>query len=139
MADKSDHQSPSTDTLENRRFRRVSVRFEIEYSGRSVSGTGTVQNISSTGALIEDADPPLLSGGEVTLRFSIFEDSAPITIRGKVVRETENGFGVEFVEMDPRTRKVLKTAVSKALKRESGSGEDDTTLLRVATGPSRSR
>ena len=100
----------------SRQAARVTVSFEAEYSGRSVRGVGIVQNISATGALIEEAEPPLLSGGEVTLKFSIHEGSVPLSIRATVVRETDLGFAIEFIEMNPRTRKVLKLSIAKALR-----------------------
>jgi hypothetical protein len=138
VADKSDQEfgteggesTRSEEGIEARKFPRLSVSFAIEYSGRSVRGTGTVRNISSSGALIENAEPLLLAGGEVQLSFSIFGNSLPITVPAKVVRETETGFGVEFLEMNVRSRKILKMAITKALNRPDQS-EEDSTLLRL--------
>ena len=117
-------QEPESSSAEDdypRKASRVEVRFDAEYSGRSVQGTGVVLNISASGALIEDADPPLLSGGEVTLKFSLYEGSVALTVRAIVTRETDRGFGVKFIEMNPRTRKVLKMSIAKALRLAQGS------------------
>ncbi len=96
---------------------RVPVRFSVKFSSKYCNGSGMVQNISSSGALIEDAEPPLLAGGEVKLEFSLFADSLPIKIKARVVRETEEGFAVQFQKADPRTRQILRAAIKKALSR----------------------
>ena len=121
MADKDDPIFVPEEGIENREAVRVDARFEIEYSGRSVSGTGVVRNISATGAFISDARPPLPSGGEIKLSFSLYEGATPVTVRAIVARETAEGFAVQFLEMDVRTRKILKTTLAKA--RRAGEGE----------------
>lgn len=110
------------------RPRRIPVRFTAEYSGRGVEGSGTVRNISHSGALIEQAEPLLIAGGDVRLRFSFFESSLPVEIRAKVVRETDQGFAVRFVELTPRITAVLKLAIARSLE---DSDDEDSTLLRI--------
>ena len=73
--------------------------------------------ISSSGALIEEVDPPLLSGGKIALSFTPFDDSKPIELRATIVRETDTGFAVEFDELDVPTYKILRTAISEAIRR----------------------
>ena len=109
--------------IETRKAPRAEVCFEIDFSGRAVTGSGVVRNISSSGALIADVDPPLKMDSEVKLQFSLFEDSLPITVRGVVRRETPDGFAVQFIEMNPRTRKILKTSIAKALSRAQAAEE----------------
>ncbi len=99
--------------LPERRKPRASVRFKVDYHGPSFEGTGTVLNISKTGALIEDCDRLLMTGIEIKLSFSFFEDSVPIEVPATVVRETDEGFGVQFTKLSPRTRSVLGMAISK--------------------------
>lgn len=96
-----------------RRKARASVRFKVAYHGPSFEGTGTVLNISKTGALIEDCDRLLMTGIDIRLSFSFFEDSVPIEVPATVVRETDQGFGVQFTKLSPRTRSVLGMAISK--------------------------
>ncbi len=114
---------------------RASVRFQVVYSGLSFEGEGTVLNISKSGALIEDADRLLMTGIAITLRFSFFEDSIPIEIPAQVVRETEQGFGVQFTKLSPRTRAVLGMAISKLRQTDGGpepvEGAEDITLLKI--------
>lgn len=122
-----------------RRKPRASVRFKVEYRGPTYEGTGTVLNISKSGALIADADRLLMTGSEITLRFSFFEDSVPVEVPAEVVRETERGFGVSFTKVNPRTRSVLGMAISRL--RQSGflgdddedpeSTEEDITLMKI--------
>ncbi len=109
--------------IRTRAAARVDVCFEIDFSGRAVTGSGVVRNISSSGALIADADPALKMDTEVKLQFSLFEDSLPISVRGVVRRETPDGFAVQFIEMNPRTRKVLRTSIAKALSRAQAAEE----------------
>ncbi|MFQ5513567.1 MAG: PilZ domain-containing protein [Myxococcota bacterium] len=101
---------------DQRKAPRVEVHFETQYEERLLKGQGVVRNISASGALIDDADPRLPVGSEVSLSFSLQPDTLPLRIRGSVVRETERGFGVTFLAMDARTRKVLKASIHRALK-----------------------
>lgn len=103
------------EAVENlRKARRIPVRFPACFHGRRVDGKGMVSNISQTGCLIEDAEPLVVAGGEVRLRFSLFDDSLPFELRGTVVRETPNGFAIRFTSLDPRTRQILSFAISRA-------------------------
>lgn len=112
-----------TNTSERRRP-RAAVRFKVEYRGPTYEGTGTVLNISKSGALIADADRLLMTGSEITLRFSFFEDSIPVEVPAQVVRETDRGFGVNFTKVSPRTRSVLGMAISR-LRQSGALGDDD--------------
>ncbi len=112
--------------LPERRKARASVRFKVAYHGPSFEGTGTVLNISKTGALIEDCDRLLMTGIDIKLSFSFFEDSIPIEVPATVVRETEQGFGVQFTKLSPRTRSVLGMAISKI--RQTYEDAEDTSL-----------
>ncbi len=127
---------PFMDESYDRRRPRAHVRFRVDYRGPSFEGTGLVLNISTSGALIEDADRLLMTGIDITLVFSFFENSVPIEVPAEVVRETEQGFGVQFRKLNPRTRSVLSMAISKLrLSHEEGEGdgpeEDDITLLKI--------
>ena len=91
------------------------------------------RNVSATGALLEDAEPLLISGGEISLRFSLAQDTIPVEVSAEVVRETETGFAVRFTTMDARIRAVLRTVISKAIRELEVAGDDldddDKTLL----------
>lgn len=96
------------------RARRIGARFQTDFVGKQVEGTGTVRNISLTGALIEDCSPLLIGGGDVRLTFSFFEGSLPVEVRAKTVRETKTGFAVQFVGMHPRVKAILSAAIGRA-------------------------
>ena len=114
---------------ESRKKERVEVLFTAEFSGRRVKGQGTVKNISESGALIDNADPLIMQGGRIKVRFSFFEDSLPIEIPAVVTRETPTGFAVHFSDMEARLRKVLTVAIKRAKARieelDGLPGEDD--------------
>ena len=118
---------------ESRSSARISVRFPVTYTGRQVEGTAMARNVSATGALLEDAEPLLISGGEISLRFSLAQDTIPVEVSAEVVRETETGFAVRFTTMDARIRAVLRTVISKAIRELEVAGDDldddDKTLL----------
>ena len=116
MADAS-----NSERAEAERARRIPVRFQAEFVGRQVEGSGTVSNISLTGALIEDCSSLLLSDGDIKLRFSFFENSSPVEVRAKTVRETETGFAVRFVGMDARVKAILARAIADSAS-QSDSG-----------------
>ena len=129
---------PRTPKRDARSTGRVPVRFPVRFFGRHVEGTAQALNVSATGALLEDAEPLLIAGGKIRLRFSLAPDALPIDVAAEVVRETETGFAVRFTGMDGRVRAVLKTAVSKALRAleeretdldEEDDDDDDKTLL----------
>lgn len=104
---------------DTRKSRRINVRFRAEFTGRKVRGAGVVQNISLGGALIEQADPLLLSGGEVKVRFSFFENALPVEVPAEIVRETRSGFAVRFLDLNRRMRNVLTVAISRAAAQDT--------------------
>ena len=114
---------------DTRKSRRINVRFRAEFTGRKVRGAGVVQNISLGGALIEQADPLLLSGGEVKVRFSFFENSVPVEVPAEIVRETSSGFAVRFRDLSRRMRSVLTVAISRAAAQDASTQETASTSL----------
>ena len=102
-----------SDDNSGRKKQRINVRFGADYHGRRISGSGVVTNISESGALIDEAEPLLVSGGRIRLRFSFYDGSLPIEIGAVVVRPTETGFAVRFTGLDARLRSLLAMAVAK--------------------------
>jgi hypothetical protein len=45
---------------------------------------------------------------------SLVEGAVPIRLTAKVVRETERGFAVEFAELEPRLKQLIRLAVAQA-------------------------
>ena len=109
-----DSQAPQdSEGVHKRAKRRVDMRVPVEFSGRHVRGRGFIRNISESGALVEDAQPLVVSGGRVRLRFSFFQDSLPVEIPATVVRETPIGFAVQFAGLDARLKSVLALVIAR--------------------------
>jgi hypothetical protein len=129
------HELPGRRARERRANQRVRVRFPVSFTGKNTEGRAYARNISTTGALLEEAEPLLVAGGRIRLRFSLFPDSLPIEVTAEVVRETQHGFAVRFTEMDPRFRGVLRMAVTRAIataaENEGEDDDEDRTLLDV--------
>jgi hypothetical protein len=113
-----------------KRAPRVQVQFSCEFYGRKIQGNGLVRNISTSGALIEDAEPLLISGTQIRMRFALGSDTVPVELTAEVARETEGGFAVRFDSMDARVRAVMHKLISRACERD----DDDAppTLLEFA-------
>jgi hypothetical protein len=125
------HDEPTdggTGTGNKRAKVRVDMRVPVEFSGRRVRGRGFIRNISESGALVEDAEPLVVAGGRIRLRFAFFAESVPVEIPATVVRETSSGFAVQFAGLDLRMRNVLALVISRI--RNSASGPDTRTLKR---------
>ena len=127
MSDRAD----TTKSGEGRRAGWVSARLRTDFTCRYGNGTGVIRSISASGVVIEQAEPQLVVGDEVRLRFSLLEDTLPIEIRANVTEGTETGFEAEFHGLSVRTRKLLRMAISKALSRadENDDPDDTPTLL----------
>jgi hypothetical protein len=116
----SDSQAPQdSEVAQKRSKRRVDMRVPVEFSGRHVRGRGFIQNISESGALVEDAEPLVVAGGRIRLRFAFFEDSLPVEVPATVVRETPTGFGVQFAGLDARLKSVLGLVIARIRARSS--------------------
>ena len=104
---------------EKRAAPRVKLRGPTEYRNSGIEGHGTVWDISASGALIEDASALIEQGERIGLRSSFFPGSFDIELRADVVRHTETGFAVQFVELDaPQIdflRRVLPGTAAAAL------------------------
>jgi hypothetical protein len=104
---------------EKRAAPRVKLRGPTEYRNAGVEGHGTVWDISASGALIEAASQLIEPGERIGLRSSFFPGSFDIELRADVVRHTETGFAVQFVELGaPQIdflRRVLPGTAAAAL------------------------
>lgn len=88
-------QDRSAEHPNRRRDGRVSTQFESLYSAGRSEGTGTLADISYSGALIEGASLKPEIGK--ALRIYVFiQPVAPFELVGTVVRHTEQGFAIEY-------------------------------------------
>jgi len=108
--------SPASEPIKRAKA-RVEMRVPVEFRGRRTQGRGFIRNISESGALVEDAEPLVVAGGRIRLRFAFFEDSLPVEIPASVVRETASGFGVQFSGLDARLRNVLAMLIARIRNR----------------------
>ena len=125
MSDWTDTQNPGDEDGDGRRSGWVSARLRTEFTCRYGNGTGVINSISSSGAVVEKAEPTPIVGDEVRLRFSLLEDTLPLEIRAIVSEWTGTGFEVEFHGLTLRTRKLLRIAIARALSRADGNGDPD--------------
>jgi hypothetical protein len=84
---------------ERRAAPRVRLVAPAEYTNGSTRGEGTIWDISASGARVENASVPVREGTTLGLRSSFFPGSFDVVLQGDVVRHTETGFAVQFVEL----------------------------------------
>lgn len=104
---------------DQRRHPRFSINREFESIGELIDEY--VVNISQGGIFIKSREP-LPVGTEVDLKFTIIlDDFETIEGQGKVVRcitEGEDaGMGVQFTEMDEKSRRVIEEIAKRAKER----------------------
>jgi hypothetical protein len=92
--------TPDPPQEDPRPARRFQLRIPVDYESDGQSGEGMLIDLSSSGALIEATNVPLRFGALVDIGYTLEGDEKPTEIYGKVVRETDSGFAVEFVERD---------------------------------------
>ncbi len=110
-------ESDPPDEQSSRQERRAAPRFRIKapvnFEAGFTEGWGTLADISTKGARIDEADPRLKKGSSVRLMISLVEGALPVKLKAKVVRETERGFAVEFAELEPRLEQLIRLAVAQ--------------------------
>ncbi len=71
-------------------------------------GQGMLANVSYSGALVEPASESIELGTRLVLRCSLFVGSFDIELAGEIVRNTDGGFAVRFVDLGPRQMDLLR-------------------------------
>ena len=99
---------------ERRAAPRFRDRFKVLFRTDEEQGSGTLHDISMGGACVEGASIPLKPGTRVRLEFAPRPDCLPVEVRAEVVRETKNGFAVEFSVLDPRLKRLLRSLIDRA-------------------------
>ena len=104
-----------------RRDGRVQTRFESLYAAGRSEGTGTLADISYSGAMIENASSMPAIGKP--LRVYIFvQPVAPFELVGTVVRHTEGGFAIEYPPLSEDGRRFVDDAAAIVCVPESKKG-----------------
>jgi hypothetical protein len=105
--------------------RTATPRYEfdlpVRYSGRDFEGHGLLCNISSTGASISEPTILVPNGTELCVEFGPLSGSMAVSMRSEVVRETEKGFAVQFIEEESRGHVLLSHLLGIA-EAEKGGG-----------------
>jgi hypothetical protein len=92
---------------ENRRTEgRVPTRFESLYSAGRTEGTGTLADISYSGALIEGTSSRPDIGSPLRI-FVFIQPVSPVELVGEVVRHTEQGFAIEFSKLSEELKRFV--------------------------------
>ena len=84
---------------ERRKQRRIPVRIDSFCKSASKSMMGHVSNLSAGGCRVMCA-LPLAEGEEIVLTLYAGQDG-PMTLKGRVVSTSANGFGIKFEKMNP--------------------------------------
>ncbi|HZC68563.1 MAG TPA: PilZ domain-containing protein [Nitrospirales bacterium] len=94
-----------------REYVRIPVRFQLTFSGKQVSGEGTVVNLSRQGCTIE-TDTPIPIGELVFLRVREPDSQPLFEIEAAVVRTMVGKLvGVEFVRIQERELERLERVI----------------------------
>jgi hypothetical protein len=94
-------------TTENRRAQgRVQTRFESLYSAGRMEGTGTLSDVSYSGAQIEGASLKPEIGKPLRI-FVFIQPVSPYELVGDVVRHTDTGFAIEFSQMSDEVKRFV--------------------------------
>jgi hypothetical protein len=80
-----------------------------------------VRDLSTTGALIEKPSCRLATGTRLELALTINDEQPPVRLNGQVVRQTNAGFGVEFLDGHDQVKRAMDVALCAA----GGSVEEE--------------
>ncbi len=87
------------DGQERRGSWRLRIPAPVEYPVQSGEGTGMVSDISMSGVQIVGASKRPEDGDTVRLRCSFSAGSFGVELAGRVVRQTDTGFVLQFQEL----------------------------------------
>jgi hypothetical protein len=87
---------------------RYDLRTPVGFRNSEIRGTGTVWNMSESGALIEQVFWRAIPGTRLSLDVSFPEERKELVLAGEVVRNSATGgFAVKFSELPVRERSML--------------------------------
>ena len=92
---------------------RFDLRVPVLYKGAKGRGEGIIWDISTTGLRVEVASARLKPGMHLHLKFSYSDESEPVFAAAEVVRATETGFAVRFVQMSSALQNQLSAALPR--------------------------
>ncbi len=87
---------------------RVRTDFEAVYSAERIEGSGTLVDISLSGARLEDTELQPKIGSAVSADvYAYGSANSPVRLVGEVVRHTERGFALQFTSVDAAVRRLV--------------------------------
>lgn len=104
---------PAMGEVERRASVRVPARGVTVCYGGTAPVRGTIENLSSTGALVTFDHAPSSSDLDLDLELKLGTASARISAR--VVRSEGKRIGLSFDDLDPAVRDAIDTAIDSAL------------------------
>lgn len=138
-ADQNDAPAPDASRPERRTAPRFAFKAPVEILTAGSRETGTVWDMSASGARIEKPSWKPVEGQPVTLRLAFLPGSLPILLTGTIVRKTKlGGFGIRFAKLNPRTRQILLRILPKVSNERVDSQEQQTTYsgqMLLSIGP----
>ncbi|MDJ0847561.1 MAG: PilZ domain-containing protein [Myxococcota bacterium] len=107
--------APSQDASERRDEVRVDRFGWARYQAGDAEGQGLVTNLSQTGAMVERCSEPLDPGTKLVLRLKPAGGFKTVSVDAEVVRATEEGFALRFVETSEAANELLAEVIGIAL------------------------
>jgi hypothetical protein len=92
--------------MDRRRTPRFKARFDALFGAGAREGTGTLTEISYSGALIDQASELPEVGAQVRL-YVFVKPVAPFEIVGHVARHTETGFALQYELFDVDVQRLV--------------------------------
>lgn len=92
---------------------RFDLRVPVRFKGGRGRGEGIIWDVSTSGARIEVATARMRPGSQVHLQFSYSSEAEPIVAAAEVVRATETGFAVRFVNLSGAVRERLSVGLPR--------------------------
>ena len=89
---------------------RTRIEFEVLYSAARREGSGTLKDLSPTGALVEDASFQPDVGEPVRAHLFPYADTRPVALIGEVTRHTKRGFAIVFADVPAEARELIADA-----------------------------
>lgn len=93
---------------ERRAAPRIRLLSHAYFSAGRVEGRGVLYDLSATGARIEEATSRIKPGTKIHLTFALDEHDSSVSVSAAVVRETETGFAVHFVDPNQRVKEWVE-------------------------------
>jgi hypothetical protein len=93
---------------------RYALNVPVDIACGGSERKGQVHDISALGIRVEKAGLQPSEGTVVSLKLSLYANSIPLSFEARVVRHTgTGGFCVEFVNLDARVERVLRSVLPK--------------------------